>query len=64
MSYTHQVLAVLARERRDTVARDAAAARRFGLRRGIVTLIYGLAFAFVELGAALDEEPVPGTLHA
>ena len=64
MSHTQQVLAVLVRERQRDIARDAAASRRFRLRRTLAELIYALAFACAQLGAALDDEPVPGTLNA
>ncbi|HYZ16056.1 MAG TPA: hypothetical protein VE591_06625, partial [Candidatus Acidoferrum sp.] len=55
---TQLVLAVLAEDRRRSVARDAALARRFRLRRSLAAFVYRLAALAAVVAVALDDEAV------
>jgi hypothetical protein len=56
--HSQQVLAVLVRDRHQSIAGDRARAGNAGVRRRFAALAYALAKGVTVLAVALDDEPV------
>ncbi len=62
MPFTPEVLAVLIEDRRSSITRDYAIARRFRWRRSAAVAAHALASALATIAVALDDEAyvIPG----